>query len=60
MSAPLRDEPEFRFSSLRDRDTVEVTIHGDSAIYEVVMAFRAFLLAVGYHPENVNDAVPLM
>ena len=52
-------EPEFRFSSFRDRETVEVTIHADSTIQEVVTAFRAFLLAAGYHHENVNDAVPL-
>ena len=51
-------DPELRFMSHHGNQTVEVAIHGDSSIDEVMEAFRAFLLAAGFHPENVDEVVP--
>ena len=58
MSECTPRDPEFRFTSHHGNQTVEVAIHGDSTIGEVVGAFQAFLLAAGFHPENVNEVLP--
>ena len=37
--------------------TVVVTANRDASITEMVSAFRAYLIAVGYHPDSVNGAL---
>ena len=54
-----KNDPELRFTKYHPNNySVEVTIHGDSTIEEVAEAFRAFLLAVGYHHTNVDEVLP--
>jgi len=47
-----------KFSQSRDGFEVGVEIPDDSSIDSVVEAFKSFLLAVGFHPNTVNEALP--
>ena len=54
-----RPDPELQFTSYRPNSyLVELTIHGDSTINDVAEALRAFLLAVGFHQDNVDEVLP--
>jgi Tat protein secretion system quality control protein TatD with DNase activity len=35
---------------------IEVTLHSDSGIEEVIESFKQFLIAVGFHPNTVKEA----
>lgn len=41
------------FLSVRDGYTISVEVPWDSNLEACIEAFRAFLLAIGYHPESV-------
>ena len=44
-----------RFRFIHDGE-VEMSLSADSTLDEVVEVFKRFLYAVGYHPDNVEEA----
>lgn len=49
----------FKFTHQRDAGgpLTSMELPSDANIDEVVDAFSHFLLAVGYHPDNIKDAL---
>ena len=45
---------EFRAAQYGGQET-SITISDEASIDEVLVAFEAFLLALGYHPDTVSD-----
>ncbi len=58
------DTPRLTLSAtLRDHDSPatlrsSVTIDPDADLGETVAAFRLLLLSMGYHPDNIDEAIP--
>jgi hypothetical protein len=38
-------------------ETVQLIVYDDETLSEVMQSFRKFLLAVGYHPESINEYI---
>ena len=51
----------FRFiheyPELPEEFRIEVSLSADVTVDEVVQAFKQFLLAVGYHPDSVQEVL---
>lgn len=56
MKAPGKLKITFEYTG---RETeFSATIHEDSTVDEVAQALRSLMLAVGYHPDNVEEVIP--
>ena len=38
--------------------SIEMTLGGDANITDMMQAYRSFLLAIGYHNDNVEENIP--
>ena len=47
----------FVFKSVYDTTRIVIKLDGDSAADDVVQGFTQFMLAAGYHPRSVADAL---
>lgn len=57
MKAPGKLKITFEYTEPRETE-FSVTIPDESTVDEVAQTLRALMLAVGYHPDNVEEVIP--
>jgi hypothetical protein len=48
----------FEFRGKQGTTETTIRVSDESSIGDMVVAFRAYLLALGFHPKNVQEALP--